>query len=49
MISGYNSWMDGTKRAIANMWEAAAQKKAEKQEISSSNKKMTDLVRLRKS
>ena len=44
MISGYNSWMDGTKRAIANMWEAAAQKKAEKQEISSSNKKMTDLV-----
>ena len=31
MISGYNSWMDGTKRAIANMWEAAAQKKAEKQ------------------
>ena len=46
VVTKYGNFIDGTKAALAQMWEAAAQKQkqAEKQEISPSNKKMTDLV-----
>ena len=48
VVTKYGNFIDGTKAALAQMWEAAAQKQkqAEKQEISPSNKKMTDLVDL---
>ena len=42
----YQNTMQNIRGALHQMWEAAAQKKAEKQEIPPSNKKMTDLVDL---